>query len=160
MCIRKKKNYPEMFKKKSGKDKDEVFKCVYAGPGYFGLREDDAKEEEGEEENPEALDTAAEEKDFFDESNDDLSKETTERYIKDLQQKNEHPEMFMLAYAGPQYYPPVQPAVVFADDAPKKPIPPDSDTEKYCPMCGNPMPPDAPFCSECGYSFPKADQKE
>ena len=142
---------------------DSEFVCVYAGPEYFGFKEEEPEPE------PEDADTVPEEAEPSAESDVPEEKKKSEmppEAIKNTIYDNSSKpyegvyagpppmEQFKAVYAGPQFMmayagPQMNNGGAFAP-APQ----PQTEMKKKCESCGAEMPLSAKFCSKCGNKFP------
>ena len=161
---------PEEVKEEVGKDPvppEPEFVCVYAGPEYFGFKEEEPEPE------PEDADTVPEESEPSPEPDmpeDKKSPEIPPEAIKNTIYDNSNKpyegvyagprntpdtNQFMAAYAGPQFMmvyagPQMNNGGAFAP-----PPQPREEKKKICASCGAEMPERAKFCGKCGTKFPQ-----
>ncbi len=133
---------------KAKENKSRRTECVYAGPEYFEGKQKDANMMEDVYAGPE----------FFEQKAD--NEVIMEGVYAGPENINVQPDMFMCAYAGPEFPANQQFGINIVNtqsEQPTKPAEPTGDGQIICPCCGSRINA-GKFCPECGTPLPTEEQ--
>jgi hypothetical protein len=145
----------EMKKKNNLSRNEKEFACVYAGPEYFGIKDEPEEDKNPEEEKePEEEKAPEEEKDPEEEKKPEIPPEVYKNMFDDRSYKPYEAvyagPQYMMAYAGPQLNPNNGMNGFIGGMMPQQPP---EEKKKKCESCGAEMPVTAKFCGKCGAKF-------